>query len=215
MHRVIEKQFRDFLESKGLKPDTLNSSQLEGLKANYSNEMYPGSKLPPEKIISQLTSQNPEVTLSSEVLVDKGYDECKNLAGTDNSQDLSCPDTPSPWTRFELLKDGITKIICINEDTTFGLMTTGGGSSFTQALDSTCGTATGVCPPPPPNKKKRQAAASELTGNTCTLYGANRLRFSLQDSGLQEMLFELYCDSLDPTKCKLALKMHAQFSRNY
>ena len=181
VNRVLDKQFRDYLDSEGISIEKLNGSQIQSYKADYAKAMYPGSKLPPDKIISQLTSQNPEVTLSSEVLVDQGYDECENLAG-DTVQDLSCP--WDAWNRVEIDNDGSRKIFCINEDVNFGMLTTG-GTSF-PIWDENCMVDPYMphCSPPD----------GTMTGNTCTFYGANRLRFSLEDSALQERLFELYCE---------------------
>ena len=120
MNSVLEKQFQDYLSSSG----SLNSTPLVTLKNAYTEAMYPGSNLPPAKIISQLTSLTPKVTLSSEVLVDKGYDECENLVNED-SQDLSCPVTPGiPWKKLEMNKDGTKKMLCINTAT----VTTSGSS---------------------------------------------------------------------------------------
>ena len=194
VNKVLEKQFRDYLDSQGISIRNLNRSQIESYKMVYANAMYPGSKLPPEKIISQLTSQNPEVTLSSEVLVDKGYDECENLGG-DAAQDLSCPLSLTTWNRVEIDKDDSKMILCINEDVNNGMMTTG-GSSFSQ----------GDCDVDPHMPHCCTNCGPQVTGNTCTLWGANRLRFSLEDSALQEKLFELYCEWMkrdeSPDRCK-------------
>ena len=202
VNRVLEKQFDDYLKSQNVSRKALNKAQLQTHRSAYAQAMYPGSKLPPEKIISQLISQNPEVTLSSEVLVDKGYDECENLAG-ETSQDLSCPNSPGvQWDKFEMDRDGSKIVLCLNEDVNFGQMTTG-GSSFLQA----------ECDADPYLPQCCKNCGPELVGNTCTRYGADRLRFSLEDSALQEKLFELYCEwfnRYDPNnlenKCKYQIE---------
>ena len=183
---VLEKQFRDYLRFQNVSIGLLNKAQLAQHKTAYAQALYPGSKLPPEKIISQLTSQNPQVTLSSEVLVDKGYDECDNVAG-DTPQELSCPKTPGiQWKKLELNKDGSKQILCINTNDRSPHTETTGGTSL---LEDYC-----HHDPHQPYCCSQQQCAPHLWGNTCTGYGANRLRFSLEDSALQEELFELYCE---------------------
>ena len=113
VNRVLERQFEDYLQSKNISKSSLNKVQTDLHRSNYVNTMYPGSNLPPEKIISQLISQNPEVTLSSEVLVDKGYDECDNAKG-EGGQDLKCPESPGvSWDKFTINKDGNRRMLCI------------------------------------------------------------------------------------------------------
>ena len=158
--------------------------------------MYPGLKLPPEKIISQLISQNPSVTLLSEVLVDKGKDECENAA-SDMEQDLMCPESPEmSWDQFEINKDGRKRMLCLNKDVTLGQKTTG-GSSYSEE----------ECKIDPNLPQCCQDSIPGNKGDECITYGANRLSFSLDDSALQEKLFELYCDwkkrhDTQPNNCK-------------
>ena len=156
--------------------------------------MYPGSKLPPGKIISQLASQNPQVTLSSEVLVDKGYDECENIGG-EATQELSCPITPGvEWKKLQIDNDGSKKMLCININpaNVSEQMTTGGSS----IQEERCNLYVTNAPPALCCKNH----CGHMLGNTCTGYGATRLRFSLDDSALQEKLFEQYCEGWLTTK---------------
>ena len=209
VNRVLERQFEDYLQSKNISKSSLNKVQTDLHRSNYVNTMYPGSNLPPEKIISQLISQNPEVTLSSEVLVDKGYDECDNAKG-EGGQDLKCPESPGvSWDKFTINKDGNRRMLCLNEDVNLGRMTTG-GSSFLEhecKMDPYLPQCCKDCPP-------------DLKGNTCTYFGANRLRFSLDDSALQEKLFELYCDWYNrhqtyPSTCKYSHSVMNKSSFEY
>ena len=177
VHKVLDRQFEDYLKSINVSMVDLNQVKINHYKEEYANATYPGLKLPPEKIISQLISQNPAVTLSSEVLVDKGDDECKDVAG-DTEQDLKCPDGPGgPWDMFQMNRNGKRQILCI-KDVTLG-QGTSSGSSYSK--DSGPG----------------------MKGDACTRYGANRLRFDVNDIGLPQKLFELYCDyNNDPGACK-------------
>ena len=195
--KVLERQFEDYLQSQNTSTNALNQVQTDRYRSNYIDKMYPGSKLPPKKIISQLISQNPEVTLSSEVLVDKGYNECENTEGDNKQDDLKCPNGPGVlWDEFKIDKDGNKKMLCLNADVNHGRMTTG-GSSFQE----------NECKRDPYLPQCCKDCVPEIKGNTCTYFGANRLRFSLEDSGLQEKLFELYCDwskrhETHPSPCK-------------
>ena len=185
VNSVLEKQFQDY---RNKSPDSLKTTPIETLKKAYTKAMYPGSNLPPEKIISQLTSQNPRVTLSSEVLVDKGYDECENLAD-EASQDLSCPDTPGiNWKELEMNKDGSKKMLCINVNHRMAHTDTTSGSPMLEEYCNVDPHMAHCC------MLYGQCASPFRQGNTCTGYGANRLSFSLDDSALQEKLFEYYCD---------------------
>ena len=187
--KVLDKQFKDYLESQNISNEAINEEAMKKYQEAYAQAMYPGSNLPPEKIISQLISQNPEVTLSSEVLVEKGYDECESTSGdikrSSGGQSPSCPSSSGEqWDDFQIDKDGRRRILCLNEDVNSGQMTTG-ISSFLQPL---------TCELNPNLPQCCKTCGSQLVGNTCTRHGANRLGFSLDDSVLQEKLFELYCD---------------------
>ena len=185
VNKVLDRQFEDYLsKSHNVSKDKLSRTQMDKLRSEYANEMYPGLKLPPQKIISQLISQNPAVTLSSEVLVDTGNSKCSNFAGG-GKDDLKCPVGPQgPWDEFEINKDGNRRVMCFNPDVTLGKRTTG-GSSY---LENDCKHDPNL---PPCGKDSMR----DFKGNMCTGYGANRLGFSLDDSSLQEKLFAMYCDS--------------------
>ena len=175
VNKVLDKQFEDYLgKSHNVSKDKLSRAKMDKLRSEYATEMYPGLKLPPQKIISQLISHNPAVTLSSEVLVDTGYGKCSNLVGG-SKEDLKCPIGPrGPWDEFEINTDGNRRVICFDPDVTLGKLTTGGCSY----LENDC-----------------KHDPNLLQGNMCTDYGASRLGFSLDDSSLQEKLFAMYCDS--------------------
>ena len=162
--------------------NNLSKREIEKEKDNYTKAKYPGSNVAPEDVILLLTSQNPSVSLSSKVLVEKGYDECEHV--NLDSYEVSCPSIPGiQWRVIEYTKEGIRKILCLSEPEFDGNEKTSGGSRF---FEEACNFDANF-------HRDCTTTYDQTNGNTCMGYGSNRLRFSLDETSLQENLFDYLC----------------------
>ena len=64
VNSAMDKQFRDFLISEGLK--ITDSVSKEDLMDKYQKKMFPGATQTPLTLVTSLTSPNPDVTVASQ-----------------------------------------------------------------------------------------------------------------------------------------------------
>ena len=164
IENVLDKQLHDYIRSQGIDISQMNATEIETLESDFTEDLYAGATLSTKKMITLLASRDPDVTLRSEVLVKKGYDECENQVKRKKKDLVTCPQDPIPWSQMKINKNGAIKIVCMTVDSLGGgRMTTGDGDS-------------------------------------CVEKGAHRLRFALDDSTLQDRIFEEYCSYQDKRK---------------
>ena len=68
---ALNKQFNDFVKnSTGKDVADFTQQELDTLKKNYTQVLYPGAQAEPKNMVNVLTSDEPDETLSSQVLTD-------------------------------------------------------------------------------------------------------------------------------------------------
>jgi hypothetical protein len=190
--RAINNQLHEYARSKGINiSEVENDKRLkDNITRSYTSAWYPGATLSIHQIVKLLASQDPDVTLNSQILVNKGYDECENLVESHSeATGQVCPQHPKPWNSIEVDEKGVRKTLClsVSEET------------MSTAMDP----ITGNLPSPgsvEPSANIMSGDSNTYFGDTCIGEGANRLRFEHGDSSLPDALFEEFCKY--KTDCK-------------
>ena len=198
---VMKKELHDYIISKGRDISNVSDEDLSSIETlfadNFTKEFFPGATIPVPKMITLLASQDPDVALLSEVMISKGYDECANMATMEErGHEATCTDGTISWKGGMIETNGVNKTVCMSEDALGdGLLSTS-GEPLNRLAAAGLSAAGGI------SKAVGVEAAGVHDGDSCVRLGANRLRFSLEDSTLHDVVFEEYCSYQDNCKTK-------------